>query len=161
MSECDEEKGFWATKRRSGCKQDTDSGTCVFHVMCHTAGARSTRRLMTIHPRAPEPSAFPRLSNCTERCSAHSSWMGTLYDNHSHFLSEDNTQGSLPKLNCSVTGAAYGVNFVKSAVKVVAWPPQLLNRCSNLPQSLQCTVLSQFLIFYCLWQLLFSVCIHF
>lgn len=46
-----------------------------------------------------------------ERGSAHSSWMGTLYDNHHHFPSEDNTQGSLPELDCTAT-RAYGANFV-------------------------------------------------
>lgn len=55
---------------------------------------------MTIHPGAshspPHLTTLSRLEK-RQRGFAHSSWMGTLYDNHHHFPLEDNTQGSLPE----------------------------------------------------------------
>lgn len=111
----DKEHNRLVTVKKGLCCHTT--GTCVLHVMWRIAGARSTRRLMAIHPGASQPSRSPphltALSRPEERerGSAHSSWMGTLYDNHHHFPSEDNRQGSLPELDCTAT-RAYGANFV-------------------------------------------------
>lgn len=125
------EYSLWVTVKEGLCCYTV--GTCVLHVMWHLAGVRSTRRLMAMHPGASRASPLPR--NCSQQTgaergggSADSSWMGTLYDNHHHFPSEDNTQGSLPEFYCTAT-KAYGANFVWR----VWWewshvPVELLNR---------------------------------
>lgn len=115
------EPELWVTvKEASSC---FTKSTHALHVMWLIAGARSTRRLMAIHPGAsrasPSPPPLTAPSGPVERererkgeqSSAHSSWMGTLYDNHHHLPSEDNTQRSLPELDCTAT-RAYGANFV-------------------------------------------------
>ena len=122
------EPKLWVTvKEASSC---FTMSTHALHVMWLIAGARSTRRLMAIHPgasRASRASPSPPLplspsSNYSEQpggeregegeqSSVHSSWMGTLYDNHHHFPSEDNTQRPLPELDCTAT-RTYGANFV-------------------------------------------------
>lgn len=74
------------------------------------ANGHTSRGLSALPLSPPRLTALSRLEE-RERGSAHSSWMGTLYDNHHHFPSEDNTQGSLPELDCTAS-RAYGANFV-------------------------------------------------
>ena len=147
------EHSLWVTVKK-GLSCHT-VGTCVLQVMWRIAGARSTRRLMAIHPGASRALPFSPSSNCSqqaggerEHSSAHSSWMGTLYDNHHHFPSEDNTQRSLPELDCTAT-RAYGANFVWR----VWWerphaPLKLLNRPPEASRSL------------CLFPLCLSLCFN-
>lgn len=97
-----------------------------------------TSRGLSGLPLSPSPPRLTALSRPEERerGSAHSSWMGTLYDNNHHFPSEDNTQGSLPELDCTAT-RAYGANFVWR----VRWawshaPLKLLNRLPEASHSL-------------------------
>lgn len=123
-------------------------GTCVLHVMWGIAGARSMRRLMAIHPGASQPSrpSSPRLTAVSrpeerEQDSANSSWMGTLYDNHQHFPSEDNTQGSLPELNCTAT-RAYGANLVWRVWW--KWPHAPLNLLARPPEDSRSLCVSPF-----------------
>lgn len=96
---------FLVTVKEGGPPRHT-GGTCALHVMCNTAGARSTRRLMAVHPGAsrlptPPPNCLSALSRREQRARASAalaSWMGTLYDNHHHFPSEDNTQGVFARI---------------------------------------------------------------
>lgn len=109
------------------------------------AGARSMRRLIAVHLRASQPPRpnSPCLTTLSrpeeggrERASAHSPWMGTLYDNHQHFPSEYNTQESLPELDAQPT-RAYGANFVwgvwsHAPLKLLSRPPEA-SRSRSLP----------------------------